>query len=176
MLTFDFSAIINLVISGLIGVFTSWIVTHWYYKKNSPSERILKEIEKALPNYFLPVLYPQFFSSESAKVLPDPPPPEDKDIPHVEYARLSTSKIPACAFVEVLLKVRDLGLNLENPSGIKIRDQLERDLAIKRAGMGFVTFKFMTDPLPQSGQCALTVTLEDSNGRHNVQSIPFSIC
>jgi hypothetical protein len=174
-MTFDLPSFFNIVLSGLIGVITSWFITHWYYLKNSPTERMLKELRKALPNYLLPVVEPQFYRSDSERLLPFPAPPEDPDIPHAEYAILSDRNPAPNVPLQVLFKIRDLGFDLENPSGVQVCDHLQRQLSVQRIGLGYITVQFITTPLPCSGQYALTITLSDQGGRINTQSVRFYV-
>ena len=174
-MTFDLSSFISTLLSALIGVVTSWIIAHWYYRKTGPVERMLKEIKSALPTLLHPVIYPQFYGSDAVTVSPSQSFPKDLDIPHIEYAVLSKRTIFDGDFLEVLLKLRDMGRNLENPSGIRVRDHLERDVAVRSNGLGFASVTFRADLKEDIQKNYLTVTLEDASGKRNTQSIPFFI-
>lgn len=174
-MTFDLSSFINILLSGLIGVVTSWVIAHWYYRKHGPVGRMLKEIKRVLPEYFHPIIYPQFYSLDAVTIAPSQSSPKDLDVPHIEYAILSKKRIVDGDDVEVLFKLRDMGRNLENPSGIRARDHLDRDVAVRSIGLGFASIAFRAELKPGSPQSHLTVTLEDVGGKRKTQSIPFSI-
>ena len=107
--------------------------------------------------------------------MPSPEPPENKDIPHVEYAVISQQSIKPNTQVEALIKLRDLGFDLENPSGVSVRDHLQRPLSVERIGLGYVEIHFMATTSSEIAHYAFTVTLVDHGGRANTQSIPFRI-
>ena len=171
----DYPSLVNLVISALIGVITSWWISHIYYLKNSPTERILQEIQKGLPNYLLPVVKPQFYRSDSDKVLPLPEPPQDKNIPHVEYAIFSKRDNYANDQAQALIKVKDLGFDLENPGGISVLDHLQRPLPVQRIGLGYIEVEFIVTPIAAGSNYNLTVSLRDAGGRNNAQSVKFHV-
>jgi len=174
-MAFDLPSFVNLVVSAAISVVLSWLIAHWYYRKSGPVERMLKEIKSVLPSYFHPVIYPQFYSSDIMTVSPDQPFPNDPDTPHIECVTFSKKVIVDGDRVDVLLKVRDTGRNLENPSGISVRDHLERELAVKSIGLGFAAITLRAKLDAKDPLTKLTVTLTDTAGKRNTQSIPFLV-
>jgi len=174
-MVFDLPSFVNLLLSTVLSVVVSWIIAQWYYRKSGPVERMLKEIKSVLPSYFHPVIYPQFYSSDIMTVSPDQPFPKDTDTPHIECATFSKKVILDGDSVDVLLKVRDTGRNLENPSGIDVRDHLERELAVKSIGLGFAAITLRANLDSKHPPHQLTVTLTDTAGKRNTQSIPFLV-
>ena len=172
---FDLPSLVNLVLSSLIGVATSWWISHLYFKKNSPTQRILDELQKELPNYLLPVIRPQFFTSNSLKTLPEPGAPTDKDFPHVEYAKFEHRSYSLDQQIQALLKVTDLGYDLENPTGISILDHRQRPLPLQRTGFGFLEIQFISSALSRGEKYFLTISLRDLGGRTYTQRIDINV-
>jgi len=173
--TFDWPSFINIVLSALIGVITSLAISHRYYLKNSPTKHILDQIKSALPFYLLPLTYKQFYSSEARRVTPDQSPPDDRDIPYIKYATFTKSDIFEGDYIEVLFRISDTGENLENPSGLKIRDHKNRELAVKFIELGFASVSFIADKNEGRHESFLTVTLQDTGSKTNTQSVKFII-
>lgn len=181
MLDFDLAAFINLVISSIIGVLTGWGISRHYFKKVAPAEIIADQLRSGLQKALMPILYPHFFNKENSFIIhPEQPGPTNKDVPSVEYAVVRGNAIFSNQRVEVLIKVIDLGGDLDNPNGISIRDHKDNHLGVVAIGLGFAHFSFHTSN-DAAGPQRLTVTLQDE-GHHvgnrknrNVQTLPFSV-
>jgi hypothetical protein len=170
------------VVSTLVGVLAGWGATHYYFMKSSAAERIAEQIKVGLQKALIPILYPHFYNPERAvTVYPEQPPPQNMDVPFVEYAIYGEKVIRSGQAVEVLIKLRDVGSDLDNPHGVTVRDHRGNRLAVVPLGLGFarVTFHTVADERP--GPRRLTVDLQDM-GDHtrgvpnrNVQSLLFVI-
>lgn len=172
--SFDFVSLFNIIFGSVLGAMASWMVSHHYWKKNSSSERILKEIKRILPVFFMPLRHPQFYSDDTQTAVPEQPSPANPDIPHVVNAVFSKKIIKEGDQVEVLLEIRDHGINLVIPNGVFARDHLERNVAAKICGIGYASISFKADAA-QHQQNKITITLKDTAGNENTQSISFSI-
>lgn len=174
-MTFDLVSFVNLVISSLIGVASGLLITHWYWRRSAPVERIVKELKLVLPYYLHPIRHPQFYSPSARKVAPDQEAPADTDVPHIEYAVLSNNVITAGSDFEVMLSIRDTGRNFENPDGLLIRDHVGREVHANFSGLGFASAAIVATPNPTQQVNTITVRLRDTVGKENEQSISFHI-
>lgn len=174
--------LLNLLGSAVVSVLCSWLIAAVYFKKKSPTERVARQIQKALKQSLIPILYPHFFDQERSIVIyPEQPAPEDQDVPRVEYARVSPRDIFPGTSVEVLLKLIDLGLDLDNPGGVRARDHRGRSAGVVGLGLGFCRFRFVVEETETKAKTQLTIELADK-GEHcrgkrnrNVQTFPFIV-
>jgi len=173
--TFDSVAFINLVISSVVGVLSGLLISHFYWKKNAPVERILKELKRVLPHYLHPVRYPQFYSQSSKRVTADQEPPLDTDFPHIVYSIFSSNSIKVDTSFEVLFAIVDTGRNFENPEGISVQDHLGRSITSEFCGLGFASSTFVAAPHGEEVNSKITVTLVDTAGNRTVQTFSFNI-
>lgn len=169
--------IINVALNAVISVICSLAVANYYFRKVTPSERIVDQIRYGLQHALFPTLYPHFFDQDrSILVHPEQAVPVNTDMPHVELARISPYPVTTESNVEILLKVRDFGYNLANPEGIKVRDHQGRVTGVVALGLGFCRCIIPIEFAPKSPM-TITIELEDS-GEHsrgvpnrNVQTI-----
>jgi hypothetical protein len=166
-------AVLGIFFGGLVG----WVITHIYYKKVTPTERIAKDLRKGLQQALFPIIHPEFYGDERNEVIPEPPPPINKDIPHVVLATFDSKNIKANQTVKVLLKIEDSGLNFDNPTGVAVRDHHGVLVPLRFAGFGFVILKFQTKDGDQAGQHSLSVVCTDTGQVQNqlAQSLSFYI-
>jgi hypothetical protein len=173
---------LNVSVTAVISVLVSWIVARIYFRKRTPAELIGEQIRRGLQSALMPTLYPQFYDEASSIVIhPQQPAPANKDVPHVDYARLSPRLIRPGAKLDVLMKVLDLGYDLVNPGGIHVRDHRGRKLAVVGVGLGFCKFSVLVAEAEEGGAAEITIDLTDL-GSHtkgkpnsNVQSLPFIV-
>lgn len=179
---FSWGALASLVINAVVSVLASWFVASIYFKKVTRAEKIADQIRSGLQKALLPIIHAQFFDGQkSFRVHPHQPPPKNQDIPFVEYALFSEKRFCAGQKIEVLLKLKDTGFDLDNPAGVSVRDHEGRALGVVPIGLGYakVTLHISSKALP--GERELTVDLTDI-GEHrnsvpnrNVQTLPFVI-
>jgi hypothetical protein len=171
----------NTIISTLLGGAIGWFIAGYYFHKPSRAEKIVDQVRFGLQKSLFPILYPDFFDPRSSIIVhPEQPAPADKDKPHVDCAFFKDGVINLNQTVEVLIKVMDLGFDLENPQGISIRDHRGNDLHVIPIGLGHVKTEFRTAFDDRLGTHRLTVTLQDTGEHrgipnHNVQSLAFTI-
>jgi hypothetical protein len=173
---------LNVSVTAVISVLVSWIVASIYFKKRTPAELIADQIRHGLQGALIPTLYPQFYNQAGSIVIhPQQPAPTNKDVPHVDHARLSPRFVGPGGRLDVLMKVLDLGYDLVNPSGIYVRDHRGSAVAVVGVGLGFCKFSVLVDDADQGGVAELTIELTDL-GSHtkgkpnkNTQSLPIFI-
>lgn len=170
------------LISTLVGVFAGWATTHLYFRKATPAEKIADQIKTGLQKALLPVLYPHYFNHEKAlTVHPEQPAPPNTDIPHVEHAVFAEKTVRVNQKADVLIKIKDTGFDLVNPTGVMVRDHKDNRLAVVPIGFGFVQITFHVAANERPGIHRLTVELRDL-GHHtrgkpnqNIQSLLFTV-
>lgn len=166
----------NIILNVVISVLCSWAVAAYYFRKETGAEKIGDQIRYALQHALFPVLHSEFFSENaSGAVLPEQAIPRNNDIPHVEHVRFNLRDIKQGDTVGILLKVRDLGYNLDNPAGIILRDHEDRPLGIVPLGLGFCRSAAHVADECLPGPHCLTVELRDEAGHSNVQTIAFLV-
>ena len=170
------------IFSTMAGIVSAWGLTHYYFKKSSPAERIAAQIKLGLQKALYPLLYPQFFDgARTLTILPEQPQPTDRDVPRVEFAKLVGLTVHCGQEVQMLIKLKDDGFDLDNPRGITVRDHRDNPLAVVPLGFGYIRISFRTADNERFGQHRITVEMIDM-GHHtsgtpnrNTQSLVFVI-
>ena len=172
----------NIFLNAIISVVCSWVISAYYFRKESRAEKISDQIRNGLQRALLPIIHPQFFDSQSSHTLtPLQPKPKNTDIPHIDYAILSFRPNSNNTRVELMIKILDTGYDLENPEGISIKDHTGGYVGVVSIGLGHCkcTINIGDNPIP--GVYEITVEMADS-GLHrratpnrNVQTLPFII-
>lgn len=173
---------VDTVISTFVGMVSGWITAYYFFKKARPADKVFDQIKYGLQNALLPILYPKFYDPDRVlTVYPEQVSPQNTDIPFVEYAIFSEKAIYRNQKIDVLLKIRDSGLDLDVPHGVTIRDHRDNYVGVVAIGFGFVRISFNTGIEDRFATHKLTVNLQDTgeqNGRvphNNTQSLLFSV-
>jgi hypothetical protein len=178
-LSFDLVGFLNIAISTLISTLIGVAITHYYYLKNTQANRILAELKKSFPNLMLPIVRPEYFTSESCVATLNPGEPPDKKIPHVTECRYSvaTSSSGNSTKMGVLLKLIDLGYDLVNPNGLTVHNDSNINLPVVRLGFGYaeVIVNINKDVINTDRECNLTVNLKDTSGNTYCQNLKLKI-
>jgi len=174
-LSFDPSSFINIVIGGVVGAAGSWIVTHLYWIKSAPTERILKEIKRARPEPIRPIRFPELYAPGAVEITPVEKRPSDTDTPHVLKAKFPKSEFSDGEIVDVLMELLDTGRNLDNPGGITVLDPGKKELPVKFAALGLAHFRLQVKKSDDQPNPVLTVQLADTANHKNTQTIPVTI-
>ncbi len=174
-MTFDAVAFVNILISSLIGVAAGWLISHWYFMRAAPVERILKELKRVLPYYLHPVRYPQFYAPSAVRVDPVPPPPQDTDIPHLTHAICTRQSVQPGSRFEVLFAIVDTGRNFDNPAGLSLRDHLGRDVPAEFSGLGLASAVFTAAANQDQAVNTITIVLRDTSGKEYRQTLSLPI-
>jgi hypothetical protein len=160
-------------------------VTTWTLKRSDPRNGEIGsiiQIKNALQNALIPLLFPELFNPGSSQtVLPEQDRPDDTDVPHVLLARFPKT-ISAGDEVNIVFRVYDSGLDLITPSGVKVKDHNDNELAVQALGVGFLQTSFRVRENDRAEQHRLTVILDDigehrrgKKPNHLVQTLPFSV-
>lgn len=169
MFALDGGAIANIAIGGIISAAISIIVSNHYFKKESRSEKISNQVKLGLQKALFPALYPQFFNPETSQIVrPIEPAPRDKDVPFVEYALINHKSIRPGTKVEILIKLRDDGFDLDNPRGVSVRDHHQNSLEVSPLGLGFMRIVLRTPKSDLAGDYHLSVFLKDEGVNNNL--------
>lgn len=172
----------SIAANAAVSVTCSWIVAAIYFRKVTPAEKISDQIRHGLQRSLFPMLFPRFFDQETALVVaPEQATPANLDVPHVEYIRIDRSTARGGSIADVLMKVRDLGYDLDVPNGIRVKDHRARPVGVVGLGLGFCRFSIPLDVDMGLKLMRITIELADC-GEHtkrrpntNVQTIVFLV-
>lgn len=174
--------IYDIGINAVVSVICSWLVASVYFRKVTRAEQVAEQIRHGLQRALLPTLHPHFFDQErSLSIYPEQNPPGNADIPYVEVARVTPRRVGPGGKLDVLLKLRDSGYDLDNPEGVSVHDHLGRAVGVTSLGLGFCRCTIPIEDIPASYEGEITIELRDA-GLHtrrvpnqNVQTLRFTI-
>lgn len=172
---------IGLALNAIISVVCSWIVGSYYFRRVSRAEKIADQIRYGLQQALLPIIYPKFYDPYKSDVVrPSQSPPKNTDVPYIDVVRFSMKTISPGENLDILIKILDSGLDLDNPAGISVHDYRGRPVGVIAIGLGHCICSINVDMDVEPGIHNITVELVDrgahnSKPHRNVQTIPFVI-
>jgi hypothetical protein len=170
----DVKDIISIALGTSFGGLISWWLSRHYWLKSKPLENMAKDIKgitielrqlntsifSGLRTVLVFDRNQQYFSADAQLMEISPAYESSKgDVPQIEWCRAS-SNIAAGTTFKILMKVVDLGMNFENPSGASIVDHRGNPVAVENAGFGCMFAAISTSTLDE-GKQYFTVKLED---------------
>lgn len=152
------------IFGGVISLAGSLLVTHLYYRKSKPVERMLQSITENLRRTLVRSRFPEFFESKDANILFDRGFQSSRpDTPQVDEVILDRAIIYPGNKVNVLLKVVDMGLNFRNPEGATVKDHHGNSLKVDNVGFGYMRFAFQVKDTDAPASYKISVDLADED-------------
>lgn len=155
----------------IVGAIFSYIITKYYYKKSSVTEKDVINLFYSIEKIYLNSKYPSIFNSNTSYKRNYKNQNSNNDIPFVMTVCAQSNLIEKGSRMLVLCRVQDLGRNFYS-NGIKITNMLNNyNVPFDEEGFGWFSFYIDVPDDAFPGKQKICVDLVDSVG--NTSSFIF---